>query len=607
MELELRDDWIEKCRHTGMREDQICVEAIKHYIQYLMLDDDIFVGGDLIEDKYKFRYFGLILNENYTKAHRRKSCHPILFDSLKEFGIQDDEVLWWYIFEFLGFRVPREPVCKLYNKDYDSFDFPHKAPFDYVSDMFFERVRNSIAFANRTGGKTSNVAILNHLDMAFKDECEVASAGSTLDQASKVYRYFTGFHKHPILIDLCEKPPQKSKTEYKNESLLEVVTGSVKGLNSPHPQKARIDEVELMEYDVLQEGLSMSVSKGPIMGQNTFLSTRKYDTGTFQRLLEEAEETNMEIYCWCIWEVLEKCDRKCQGDEKYGDCKIYHLCKGIAHHCDGYYQLDDWIDKAIMINKDTLDAQWLNKRPSQEVLVYGSYWDANIHIIRDPSFEPEAEYILTVAAIDFGSSPGHDFVYQKAWVDYQDIYRAIEDTEPGKEIHYQLTFYIFYEYRAAKGTMFHHAEKIKKSPHYKKDEVIYADPSAKQSRIDLLTLYNIDTFSAINAVEAGIDLVRNHLQTYVDYADGAKEKAHYYIIDGYFDCDDELIDTTAEFTKYKYSKFQDGKVNRSKPIEIFDHGLDTTRYIVASTYEIIPQIVVPASEVVEKEGFWFKR
>ncbi|KKK67881.1 hypothetical protein LCGC14_2949660, partial [marine sediment metagenome] len=62
-------------------------------------------------------------------------------------------------------------------------------------------------------------------------------------------------------------------------------------------------EVELMDWEVLQEGLSMSISRDDglgnensvIMGQNTFLSTRKYDSGTFQRLLDQAQLTRLSL------------------------------------------------------------------------------------------------------------------------------------------------------------------------------------------------------------------------------------------------------------------------------------------------------------------------
>jgi len=586
---------------------QIFVQSINTYIETLNLPEEWFEPGPQHSSIDRFRYFYKGMNGRFKKGFRRDNCHPPIFEKLIECGIQDDEVLWWYMWEFLEFKIPRVPVCSLYNSEYNSFDFPHRAPFDYVKDMFFERTRNSVAFANRTGGKTRNVAILNHLDMAFKPGCEVASAGSTLDQAGKVYRYFTGFHKHDQIKGLLSKIPTKSRTEYNNDSVLEVITGSVKGLNSPHPQKARVDEVELMDWDTLQEAFSMTKSSEGITAQLSLLSTRKYDTGTFQRLLEESEATGLDIYCWCVYEVLEKCTRECKDDSDYGDCPILDKCKGMAHNCSGFYEISDWIDKARLLNKDVLDAQWLCKKPSQEVKVYGDYWKREVHMGLPMGFEPVGSYIMVMSAIDFGSSPGHPFVYQKAWVDYSDVFKAMEELEPGKELVYKLIFYIFYEYRSASATMAAHAQAIKESPHWLLNEVIFADPSAKQSRIDLLELYKIDTYGAINAVEDGIDKVRNHLETWYDYSEGGKEKSWYYIIDGYLDSIDDLIGTDKEFELYRYPKQQDGKVVRRRPIDINDHGMDTTRYIIQSAYHVIEDFVVPQQEYVEEEGYWFKQ
>jgi hypothetical protein len=599
--LELSKGFLDSVAHQP--EWQVAVDAVAYYVQHLAMPDEWFVAGSQVRDKDKFHYFTTVMHDGFDTKFRRTHCHPPLFEVLQRHGIRNEEVLWWYIWEFLGFNIPRTPTCKLYNPEYDKFDFPHVAPFDYIRDMFFELVRNSIAFANRTGGKTQDVAILNHLDMAFKDECEVASAGSTLDQAGKVYRYFTNFHKEHCLQNLLQKPPTKMMTLYKNSSMLEVVTGTVKGLNSPHPQKARIDEVELMDWDTLQEGLSMSVSKGNIMGQMTFLSTRKYDTGTFQRLLEESVNTGAKVYCWCIFEVLEKCPRECQNDPEYGNCIIWDKCKGMAHHCSGFYKIGDWIDKARMLNKDVLDAQWFCRKPSREALVYGDYWDRDVHML-PAGFQPKSVNLITMSAIDFGSSPGHPFVYQKAWIDYTDIYRALDELDdPNKELEYKLVLYVFYEYRSAKATMAQHAEAIKNSPGYAQGEIIFADPSAKQARIDLLEIYKIDTYGAINAIEDGIDLVRAHLEVWTDYADGGRRKANYYIIDGYLDTADDLMGTDEEFERYKYPRQLDGKVAKRLPLKIFDHGMDTTRYIIQTAYQIIPDIAIPIYEQMEG-GFW---
>ena len=439
MILEINPKWFSK--RSKIPKWRLCVDAICHYIQYQALDDDIFLNGDKIKDKLKFKFFGNELNSSFTLAHRRRNAHPILSDVLDRYGIKNDEILWWYIWEFLGFKIPREDTCRKHNPDYESFDFPHTAPFKYVSDMFFERVRSSIAFANRTGGKTLDVAVLNHLDMKFKAGCEVASAGSTLDQADKVYRYFRSFHKHHILEQLFETPPTKSKTIYRNSSILEVITGTVKGLNSPHPQKARIDEVELMDWHVLQEGMSMTVSSEAAMAQLTLLSTRKYDSGTFQRLLSEADEKGIKIYSWCIFEALERCTRKCEDDPKYGMCPIIDKCKGIAHYCNGFYLIDDLIDKTKLMDNDVYSAQWLCKKPSTETLVYGNYYIDEIHNNFPIDNIPDTTYIIVLSAIDFGSSPGHNFVYLKCWCDYSDIFRALDESEPGQEMIYRLKFY----------------------------------------------------------------------------------------------------------------------------------------------------------------------
>lgn len=610
MELEVTLEFVDES--IGTPEWKICVQAIQYYIEHLRLPNNIFIGSDRIQEKYKFQYFTNILHENFDKAHRRRNSHPKLFETLEEFGIKDDEVLWWYIWEFLDYKIPRVPTCKFHNPEYDKLDYPHIAPFDYISDVFFERTRSSIVFANRTGGKTKDTAILNHLDMAFKKGCEVGSVGSTLDQADRVYRYFIEFHNHKVLSQLYAKPPIKTKTYYDNGSLLEVLTGTVKGVNSPHPQKARIDEVELVDWEVIQEAMSMPKSTDDIVAQLTFLSTRKYDNGSFQRLLTESTETGMKVYNWCIWEVLEKCERQCKKDSKYGDCPIFDKCNGMAHHCSGYYKIDDWIDRVKMTNKLVLDAQWFCKRPGTQELVYGEFYDENVHLIKNETgesdFIPDSENIIILSGIDFGSSPGHDFVYLKSWCDYSDIYRAIEESEIGEEINYRLKFYFFYEYRSGGKTLNHHVFKIKNSLFYRRNEIIFADPSAKQSRIDLVETYDIDTLAAINAVEEGIDAVRDHLEVYPDYADGGKEKASIYFIEGYFDCDDpELDSTTDEFGKYHYPKSREGKVVRKQPVQIYDHGLDVVRYIVKSAYEIIPEIAIPADEIVEQEGFWFKR
>ncbi|MFH1623582.1 MAG: hypothetical protein ABID54_00310 [Pseudomonadota bacterium] len=577
----------------SLRPEDCFSKAFTHCIEnQQQIDEDEFHNLITLWDAYKKNH----------KIEAEKIDYG-LFVRLVDVGIHNEEVLWWYIWEYLGWKIPRKRLCGDHGPGHGC-----RSPFDYVADMFFERVGDCIVFANRTGGKTLNTAILNHLDMLFKEDCEIASAGATRDQADRMYAYFTKLHRTRELKALLRKDPTRSASTYGNESMLSVITGSVKGLNSPHPNKARIDEVELMDWEVLQESFSMTMSKEDITAQQVFLSTRKYDVGTFQRLLDESRENNTSVYAWCIWEVIERCDRKCKGDPKHGDCPLWKYCKGLAHNADGFYKVSDVVRKYETMSEDTFETQWLNKRPSREVQVYGKEYDEDFHRIE--RIGPSGDGLLIVSGIDFGSSPGHPFVYSKYRADVAALQRAVNDSHgaydpevlQGGILNMALiTFYLFYEYRSAGDTMADHAEKIRRSPGYVEGELIFADPSAKQARIDLEQLYNIATLPADNAVEDGIDMMRLHLRR-----EGGE--AHYYIVKGYEDWDNpELKGTDWEFNNYKYPRSLEGKVVRRQPLKINDHGMDTARYVVKSAPPFLLQYLVPVLDEVEQEGYWFEK
>ena len=114
----------------------------------------------------------------------------MILEDFLEVGIRNREVLHFYIRTYLGLSIPRKKFCTRVEKG----EWPHSSPFQFIEDMFFERTTNAIAFANRTGGKTTNIAILNHLFMTFKPGCEIMTAGSVQIQADRGYKYFKNFH-----------------------------------------------------------------------------------------------------------------------------------------------------------------------------------------------------------------------------------------------------------------------------------------------------------------------------------------------------------------------------------------------------------------------------
>lgn len=453
-------------------------------------------------------------------------------------------------------RLPKKPIT-----------FGHTAPFFFVADLFFERVKNAIGFANRNGGKTLNVAILNHLDSTFKKACEVASAGAVLDQANKCYRYFTGFNEKPWFKDFCERFEKatgrkylvksiQSWTEYGNGSTIEVITGSEKGMRSPHPHKARIDEVDLMEWGVLQTGLSMARSTPEIRGQNVFTSTRQLKNGSMQRLLDSAESKGISVYEWNVWEVIEKCTRRCIDDPVHGSCPIFTYCKGKAHHCDGYYAIDDFIDKVRLIDREDFETEWENKRPAKHSLVYHMF-DNSRHVmtpdrlLKMTGHSSPSRFWNRISGLDFGAAPGHPFVYAKLC------------QFPTGE------WMLFYEYVAEQRLLRDHASTIRNSPFYSSSEIIFADWDC-QDRNELKAL-GVYTKQAKKDVLPGIDYVSSLLSGLPP-----KEEPLLYV---WHECEFALM----EFGTYHWPIRPDGKPDRTgNPSKEEDHVMDAVRYALYS-------------------------
>jgi hypothetical protein len=414
---------------------------------------------------------------------------------------KNDEELDEFVHIAYGIRFPRKVLTP-----------GHKSPFQFFADLFFERVKNALGFANRTGGKTFLIAVLNHCDMLFKKGCEISTAGATKDQAGRGYKYFRDFNQLPFFKKFCERYAVitghgffeemwsiQSRTEFGNGAILEIITGSEKGLRGPHPHKSRIDEIDEIDWQVLQTGLSMSHSGDGIRGQDVFTSTRQHEHGPMQRMIDEASDRGISIYEWNVWEMLEQCTRRCVDDPVHGTCPILQLCNGRAHECEGHYLIDDFINRAKLIDKDRFAIEWLNQKPSRDKLVYGKF-EKSLHVMTPEKLQqmfgisqPSLMW-RRISGLDFGSSPGNPFVYLKLC------------QLPGHQ------WLIFHEYVAEQRLLRDHANAIQGSPGFNRTETIYADWDA-QDRLELEAM-GVRTRSAIKgpkSVTVGIDKIRELL------------------------------------------------------------------------------------------------
>lgn len=474
----------------------------------------------------------------------------------------NDAELEDFIVAAFGIRLPRKVVTE-----------GNTSPFYFISDLFFERVPNALGFANRNGGKTLDMALINFLDMLFKENCEITSAGAIQKQADRCYDYFKGFLMLPwvrtlsekfadrIGIHLCNprKDSIKSRTDFPAlGSRLEIITASNVGFRGAHPNKSRVDEIDEMSWELLQVGLSMAQTTNGIRGQNVFTSTRQYQEGTMNKLLGEAKDKDIAVYQWSIFETVQTCHRKCHGDPQFGDCAIYTYCKGRAHESDGFYNLDDYIGKVKMLDRDTFEIEWENLKPEKHKLVYHMFGPR--HIMTPEKLDKMCGYLsppLTwgrVGGIDFGSSPGHPFVYLQfvqlpngAWL-------------------------LFQEYVAEQRLLKDHALAIRRLPGYTSGHPIYADWGA-QERMELVE-YGIKTKRATKgagSVKIGIDYIGSLLSGFPP-----KEEPMLYI---WHECQY----TIKEWGRYSWPVRSDGEPDKTgNPEKKNDHTSDAARMALYS-------------------------
>lgn len=502
-----------------------------------------------------------------TEKQREVIRVSLFLDFLKR-GPRTDDELHFFVKEFLHLNIPRTSVCN-----------NHDNHFEFLADLFFERKLFVFVYGSRASGKTNTVAVLNKLDVLFKG-VEVTSAGAVLKQAEKCYEYFHGFFADPIIQKHVPVfKANQSETRLFNGGVLKVITGTVTGLSGQHPNKARIDEVELLDWSVFQTGLSMSMTKtnkyGTWRGQDVLLSTRLRSHGTVQRLLDDQEKMGLTVYSWCVFETMEKCHHDCfdfgathKDDLFFKDvkkCPLYSrldknnneqlFCGGQAHKSDGFYIIEDVIQKVKGLDWEVIEAQWLCKKPSEGTSVYAEFMDESSHLIGEEellklaSYDDIQNYWEHEGGIDFG---GHHCTLI-----------GVRDPKTGIE-------YIVGEHYATEDILnAEHKIRIKDLMYFKPRMPFYADRSSPQSILEFQTQPNgLNCIASISDVFPGIDAVKAKLQRRPDGKYGM------YFLRG------RTTMLVKEMCTYSYKIGADGKPDRDTIWKRDDHAPDALRYKV---------------------------
>lgn len=498
--------------------------------------------------------------------------------------MNDDELHTWVKSE-LGVDIPREAVCD-----------GHHAPFDFVADFFFERQNSGIVVANRGGSKTFGVAILHYLNGKFKAGIEGFTFGATEAQSKRAYAH---------LKDLIRKKNDdeiesslESMTKWKNGSSVEIVPGTIRAVNGPHPQVVHADEVELMDEDVFYESRNMAQSKTIdgrfLRAQNIITSTRKRAAGLMQRLVDEVMDAELQgkeppykLYTWCIFETAQNvpncqkanpdlppgkrcpCDTIKRGKLDGGvDRTLADVCNGRLARSQGWIDFDDVIKLFMSNTPEMWEAQQECKKPSTSGMVVPSFTRER-HCIKNFEVDPGNGPIYQ--GIDFGGTNPHAVLFVQVLEHEVDV----EMWSGGTKRLRQGTHVYFDEIYKAEISNNKLADLIcdrelawrKAAPGFKVHSR-FCDPQGKAARLDLRN-HN----PALPSVWYTTRDVREHIK----------------LVNELYNDDMIVIDASRclmmveEIEAWHYPKGRSSSVDDPEiPVNDFDHAMSAMRYSIAN-------------------------
>ncbi len=316
----------------------------------------------------------------------------------------DDERLWVYVWQVLGFKLEHTAVVP-----------GHRAPFEALADFYFERVERAMWEKNRTSCGTRMLSILHLLNSLFKPGCWTTNAGAMEGQSHRAYDYIRAFLEEPWFAGALVTDPMMRRTDFLNGSRIEILTGgSIKSVSGTAQQKMACDEIDQWEMQIYETAVMAPLSKGDIIAQTVLVSSRYYDYGLLARLKEEAEERDIAIFSWNVWDVMEKCPDHPNGCES---CCLYEwvhpvtmevepLCGGdIGPRCRGHMKVADVRNKFRAASPRTFYIQQLLGEATREGLVLDNFTDVNL---RELPKDMDMEAWDFVAGVNWGWAVGHD-------------------------------------------------------------------------------------------------------------------------------------------------------------------------------------------------------
>lgn len=331
-----------------------------------------------------------------------------------------------YLKKYADFRVPDRHVCG-----------HHASPMDYLWHAYScdlvtpassrqskvqqhtrrRKLTNGdcIVWANRGGGKTQLAAVVTLLEGLFKKNCQTRILAGSLDQSSRMYEYLCDLVEYKFANSLSGKMLKES-CRFENGTTVQVLAQSARAVRGRHVHKLRCDEIEMFDSNVFNAAKFITRSDDHHLAAMEMFSTMHRPYGLMQKLIEEAPQTGIPVFKWCMWEVIERCseDRSCSR------CPLNSDCMGKARRANGYLKIDDCITRMRRSSRAGFESEMLCLRPSLENAVFDEF-DPAVHV-KPVAYNPA---LPLYRSMDFGFT--NPFVCLWLQVDADGTVRVIDE------------------------------------------------------------------------------------------------------------------------------------------------------------------------------------
>jgi hypothetical protein len=284
--------------------------------------------------------------------------------------------LYVWLAALTGFKLPHKKVCENHVTPWDFIWQAYRVDLPEYRD---KAKRNMVYVGPRGGYKTIATAMLIAAEILLKPNCDTAGMGAIEKHAQRTYNFVRRWITHPAVVDSgLFIDSLMEKTTLANAAVYTQVCATRAGVNSIHPQKLRTEENDLIQsHEVVEEAKMTLSSWGGLKAHATYVSTRKYEDGNVDKLIQNANPRDFDVLISCYKDSSERCTeaRRGAGDPTYnyevedifnegqtvhlkaykncGDCPLLPSCRGDLARASGIVPIDDLINEWNTLERET--------------------------------------------------------------------------------------------------------------------------------------------------------------------------------------------------------------------------------------------------------------